>query len=277
MLAPIQLTIFWILTVIAIGLFLRRSYQLWRYMMLGRKEARFPQLIKRALKMAFIIFSQWCQFKNLDRKDRAMIGHAFMAWGFMIFVVYYTLFIVIGTGFGIAGVLTHTMFFFYYEWIMDIAAPFIIVGALWGIIRRYVVKPPRLAGEQTWEAIVILLTVLIHPFTHLFKGATSIALGHTPVGLGTNLPPISSALSNVFAGSSVASIEAAHTAFFWAHWGFVLFVLVFVAYSRYMHMLVAPFNILLRSARPKGALGYLDLDSPETLGAAPGICYRQAA
>jgi Fe-S oxidoreductase len=268
MLSPVALTIFWVLTVVAIALFLRRAYQLWRYLMLGRKEGRFPQLVNRALRMAFIVFSQWCQFKNLDKKDRASIGHVFMAWGFMIFVVYYVIFIVIGTGFGIAGVLTNTKFFFYYEWVMDVTAPFIIAGALWGIIRRYVVRPPRLAGEQTIEAMVILLTVLIHPFTHLFKGATSIALGHTPVGLGATLPPISSALSNIFIGNSVGSIEIAHTAFFWAHWGFVLFVLVFIAYSRYLHMLVAPFNILLRSPRPKGALSFLDLDSTETLGAA---------
>jgi Fe-S oxidoreductase len=268
MLSPVGLAIFWVLTVVAIALFSRRAYQLWRYLKLGRTEGTFPQLVSRMLRMAFIVFSQWCQFKNLDKKDRAMIGHAFMAWGFMIFVVYYVIFIIIGTGFGIAGVLTHTRFFFYYEWVMDVTAPFIIAGALWGIIRRYVVKPPRLAEEQTVEAAVILGTVLVHPFTHLFKGATSIALGHAPVGLGVTLPPISSALSNIFIGNSVGSIEAAHTAFFWAHWGFVLFVLVFIAYSRYMHMLVAPFNILLQSPRPKGALRFLDLDSTETLGAA---------
>jgi len=268
MLPPVELTIFWVLFVVAIGLFSRRAYQLWRYMMLGRKEGQFPQLVKRALRTAFIVFAQWCQFKNLDRKDRASIGHVFMAWGFIIFVVYYVIFIIIGTGFGVAGVLTNTKFFFYYEWVMDVTAPFIIAGALWGLIRRYIVKPPRLAGEQNIEAMVILVTVLIHPMTHLFKGATSIALGHAPVGLGATLPPISSALSNIFIGNSVRSIEIAHTGFFWTHWGFVLFVLVFIAYSRYLHMVVAPFNILLRSPRPKGALSFLDLDSTETLGAA---------
>jgi len=266
--SPVELAIFWVLSALAVSLFLRKVYHLWRYLMLGRKEGQFPQIVKRALRMAFIVFSQWCQFKNLNKMDRSMIGHAFMAWGFMIFVVYYLLFIIIGTGFGIAGVLTNTRFFFYYEWVMDVTAPFIIVGALWGIIRRYLVKPPRLDGEQTIEAMVILVTVLIHPFTHLFKGATSIALGHAPVGLGTNLPPISSALSTIFIGNSVSSIEIAHTVFFWAHWGFVLFVLVFIAYSRYLHMVVAPFNILLQSPRPKGALRPLDLESTETLGAA---------
>ena len=266
--SPVELAIFWVLFVVAVSLFLRRVYHLWRCLFLGRKEVQFGQMVKRLLPTVFIVLGQWCQFKNLSKKDRASIGHVFMAWGFMIFVIYYLIFIIIGTGFAISETLENTRFFFYYEWVMDIAAPFIVIGALWGIIRRYIVKPARLAGEQTVEAMVILVTVLIHPMTHLFKGATSIALGHPPVGLGLNLPPVSSALSNLFNGSAVSSVEIAYTGFFWAHWSIVLFVLVFIAYSRYLHMVVAPFNILLRSPRPKGALSPLDLDSAEILGVA---------
>ena len=266
--SPVELAIFWVLFVVAVSLFLRRVYHLWRCLFLGRKEVQFGQMVKRLLPTVFIVLGQWCQFKNLSKKDRANIGHVFMAWGFMIFVIYYLIFIIIGTGFAISETLENTKFFFYYEWVMDIAAPFIVIGALWGIIRRYIVKPARLAGEQTVEAMVILVTVLIHPMTHLFKGATSIALGHPPVGLGATLPPVSSALSNLFNGSAVSSVEIAYTGFFWAHWSIVLFVLVFIAYSRYLHMVVAPFNILLRSPRPKGALSPLDLDSAEILGVA---------
>lgn len=264
--SPIELVIFWVVFVVAIVLFLRRAYQLWRYTLLGRKEGKFPQIVKRLLKAAFIVVVNWCQFKKMTKRDRASIGHAFMAWGFMVFVIYYLIFIITGTGFTVSETLENTRFFFYYEWIMDIAAPIIIIGALWGIIRRYIVKPPRLAEEQTTEAMVILVTVLIHPVTHLFKGATSIALGQPPVGLGANLPPISSALSNIFMGNSVSSVEIAHTGFFWAHWSIVLFVLVFIAYSRYMHLVVAPFNILLRYPRPKGALRPINLDTAEIFG-----------
>jgi len=169
--------IFWVLFVLAVGLFLHRMYQLGRYMFLGRKEGSFGEMVRRALTTAVVVLGQWCQLKNLTLKDRASIGHVFMAWGFFTFVIFYLVFIIIGAGFGISETLKNTSFFFYYAWVMDIAAPFIIIGALWGIIRRYIVKPPRLAGEQTIEAMVILVTVFIHPMTHLFKEATSIALG----------------------------------------------------------------------------------------------------
>jgi Fe-S oxidoreductase len=273
--SPVSLTyggvsgyvIFWVLFALAVGLFLRRIYQLGRYLSLGKGEGRFGQLVRRALSTIVSVLGQWCQLKNLTTKDRASIGHVFMAWGFFLYIPFYLLFIIIGGGFGLSETLEHTRFFFYYAWVMDIAAPFIILGALWGIIRRYIVRPSRLKGEQTVEAMVILVTVLIHPMTHLFKEATGIALGNPPVGLGSSLPPISSALSRFFADSSPSSVQMANIGFFWAHWGFVLFVLVFIAYSRYLHMVASIFNVLLQSPRPKGALRPIDLETAQTFGA----------
>ncbi len=260
--------IFWGIFALAVGLFLRRMYQLGRYMFLGRKEGSFGEVVRRALTTAIAVLGQWCQLKNLTRKDRASIGHLFMAWGFFTFILFYFVFIIIGAGFGVSETLEHTSFFFYYAWVMDIAAVFVIAGASWGIIRRYVVKPPRLEGEQTIEAMVILVTVLVHPMTHLLKEATSIALAQPPAGLGSILPPVSSALSNLFAGSTVNSVQAANIGFFWAHWSIVLFVLVFIAYSRYLHMVASLFNIFFQSPLPKGALRSIDLETAESFGVA---------
>lgn len=258
--------IFWGVFILAMGLFLRRMYQLGRYMFLGQKEGNFSQMARRALATAVAFLGQWCQLKNLTLKNRASIGHSFMAWGFFIFIPFYFIFIIIGAGFGISEELEHTSFFFYYAWVMDIAAPLVIIAALWGIVRRYIVRPPRLAGEQTFEAMVILVTVAIHPVTHLFKEATSIALGQPPAGLGDILPPISAALSNLFSGSSVSSVQAANIGFFWAHWLIVLFVLVYIAYSRYIHMVAALFNVFFRSPVPRGILRSIDLENTENFG-----------
>jgi Fe-S oxidoreductase len=259
--------IFWILSALAVCLFLRRMYQLGRYLRLGRGEGGFRDMAKRLRSTAASVLGQWCQLKNLTTRDRSSIGHAFMAWGFFIFVPFYFLFIIIGGGLGLSETMENTHLFFYYAWVMDIVAPFGIIGALWGIIRRYIGKPSRLMGEQTIEAMVILVTVAIHPMTHLFKEATSIALGYPPAGLGLSLPPISSALSRFFASSSPSSVHMAHIGFFWAHWGVVLFVLVFIAYSRYLHIVASIFNVLLQSPRPKGALRPINFETAETFGA----------
>ena len=224
-LGAVGFVLFWGLTALATAIFFFRGYQLLRYLKLGRKVEKFPQIVKRILASIGHLIVQECQ-KNITRKDRAGIGHLFMVWGFLLFVIYYFFFIVIASGFGISEAMEHNVVYGIYSWVMDIAAPFIVIGALWGIIRRYITNPSRLEGQRTWEALLILITVLVHPVTHLFKEATSIALGHPPAGLGTVLPPVSSALSNVFNGSTESAIESASIGFFWAHWLVVLFVLV---------------------------------------------------
>lgn len=260
--------IFWLLTSIAFGLFAFRISRLVRYMFLGQKERGFGQLLRRGLVTAVTTVGQWCQLKGVTHKDRAGISHVIFAWGFFVFAVFYVVFIIVGAGFGLSETLEQTVFFSYYTWIMDIIAPIVILAAVWAIIRRYIIRPPRLKGEQTIEAMVILITVLLHPLTHLFKIATSIALNHPPAGLGTVLPPLSSSLSNLFNNISPDSIQAANTAFFWAHWLIILFVLVFIAYSRYLHMVASLFNIFFRSPLPKGSLRTIDLEAAETFGTA---------
>jgi len=260
--------IFWGLSIIALALFLGRTYRLWRYLLLGRSWGEFAHVPRRMLTSLFHVVAQWCQFRTISIRDFAGVGHILMAWGFFVFVFYYFIFIIIGAGLGISGTLENTGFFYYYAWVMDIAAPFVVIAALWGIIRRYIIRPPRLKGEQTVEAMVILITVCIHPLTHLFKQATGIALGYPPSGLGFATPIISSALSQLFIGADLNSVQNANIGFFWAHWATVLFVLVYIAYSRYLHIIAAPFNILLRPSTPLGALSPVDFQVTDAFGVA---------
>ncbi len=260
--------IFWILTFLAVVMFIYRISKLIRYMFLGQKEQSFRRLMHRGLSAIVITVGQWCQLKGISLKDKAGIGHVILAWGFSVFVIFYIVFIIIGIGFGLSEHLEHSVFFFYYSWIMDIISPIVIFVTLLAIIRRYVIKPPRLEGEQTAEAMIILITVLLHPLTHLFKIATGIALNHPPAGLGAILPPLSSGLSNLFINLSPDSIQIAHNAFFWTHWLIILFVLVFITYSRYLHMIASPFNIFFRSPLPKGTLRSINLETAEIFGTA---------
>ena len=141
--------IFWFLTTVAVGLFAYRISKLIRYMLLGQKEKGFGRLLHRGLSTTVTTLSQWCQLKGFTLKDRAGISHAIFAWGFSIFVIFYVAFIVIGAGFGLSNNLEHSTFFYYYTWIMDIMSPIIILAALWAIIRRYIIKPPRLPIRRT--------------------------------------------------------------------------------------------------------------------------------
>jgi Fe-S oxidoreductase len=257
--------LFWGLTAAAAGIFLWRSHQLLRLVLLGRGAPERGRLRRRALNAAAHLLLQVCQFKNLTRRNRASFGHAFMVWGFLLFGLYYTLFIVIGEGFGASEAMEHNRFYGYYSWVIDIAAPFVFVGALWAIVRRYVIRPERLKGEMTIEALFILLTVLIHPVTHIGKVSSQIAAGSPPAGLGIATPLISTAVSNLY--TNPAAIEAWNRFWFWSHWGSVLVVLVIIGYTRYLHMIAGVLNDILGRDSSRGMPELMDVANPATLGA----------
>jgi Fe-S oxidoreductase len=259
--------LFWGVFAVALGLFSYRIRQLLQYMFLGQKETGYKSWGKWITSTFAYVFSQLCQLKNFRARDRAPLGHALMAWGFFVFVLFYLFFFILAQGFGLAG-LENTNFLFYFAWVMDFMAVLVIIGAGWGLIRRFIVRPDRLKGEQTVEALIILLSVFTHPFAYLFNEATIIAMGAPPAGLGHSLlPPVSVWLSHLFTGSAL-SIQNWHVGFFWADWLTVLFVLVYIPYSRYLHIIAAIFNGIFRSRLPMGALNNIDLEKAESLGIA---------
>ena len=260
--------LFWGVFVIALGLFSYRIRQLLQYMFLGQKETDYKSWGKWITNTFTYVFTQLCQLKNFRSKDRAPLGHALMAWGFFVFVVFYFFLFILAQGFGLAG-LEDTSFAFYLTWVMDFMAVFIVIGAGWGLIRRFIVRPARLKGEQTVEALIILLSVFTHPFAYLFNEATIIAQGAPAVWLAHSLlPPVSAWLSHLFTGSAAVTLQNWHIAFFWADWLTVLFVLVYIPYSRYLHVIASIFNGILRSRQPYGALKSIDLEKAESIGTA---------
>jgi Fe-S oxidoreductase len=262
---PLFYVLFWGVLLGTLGLFFYRLRQLWQYMFLGQKETTTKSRVKAFWNTTVYVFSQLCQLKNFRWKDRAPLGHALMVWGFFISIIFYFFFIILTEGLGLIG-LEDTQFYFYSVWVMDFFAIFIFIGAAWGIIRRYIIRPDRLKGEQTTEAMIILLSVLAHPVTYVFEIATKISLGHAPAGLGhTLLPPVSAWISNLFTAG--AGTEGWYLGFLWAHWLTVVFVLAIIPYTRYLHIIASIFNGILRK-RPRTVLQPIDLEKAETLGTA---------
>ena len=255
--------LFWGLTALAAIIFLLRSSQLLKLVRLGKPEKQTSFGSKNLIIAIGRFIVQQCQFKNIFKKDRAPVGHVFMMWGFLVFATYYFFFIIIASGFGVFELMEHNGVYVVYCWIMDIVGPFVFIGAAWGLIRRYIIRPSRIEGQQTFEALIILLTVLLHPITHIGKIATQIAGGVPPAGLGLATPPLSTFFANLYpAGTNLA---AWHTGWFWAHWGFVLLVLAIFAFTRYFHVVAAIPNDALRPAR-KGLLSPLVLEDETSFG-----------
>ncbi len=258
--------VFWVITAAAAGLFGWRAFNLIRYLSLGRRVEKISGRWPRALKTLITVFIHPDQIKNLTPKDRAGILHGVFPIGFLVFVAYYILFVVIAGGFGLSG-LVSTPAFVYFGWAIDIISPPVIIAALWAIARRYIARPTRLEGEQGIEALVILLLVILIPATLVFRQSLDIAAGSPPAGLGIDLPPLSSFLSRLFGGSE-ESIRAASGGLFWSNWALVMFALVFAARSRLLHIPASLANTFFRPPPPRGVLSTIDLEKTERFGVA---------
>ena len=263
--SPVELAIFWVLFVIAVGLFAWRFYLLFRLLLLGQKENRFDNKVHRMIYMAFMTLFQWCSLRGVTRKDLAGMGHTMLFAGFLLMLLGYIIFIGLAEGFGLSRFLTGGTFETVYLSILDFAAIFVAAAVIWAAIRRYIVRPERLEGEINIEAGIILVLVFVLMVLHF----CIVGFSYAAYGVPTFWPIIGGALARFLAGTAISqgTLIAVYKSVWWLHYLVILGFLVFIAYSKHLHILASFPNILLRGLTPKGALKPIDLDKAEILGA----------
>ncbi|MFC1951900.1 (Fe-S)-binding protein [Chloroflexota bacterium] len=279
--------LFWALFAIAFGLFSQRIYFLVRLMRLGREDKRFEGVWYRFKSMLVESASQWCSLKNVSlgrrintvlaelfpqgtnlmsggRRDLAGIGHALLFFGFGVMLIGYIIFIGLAEGFGLHEIIIGTTFETVYSSIMDIAAVFVIIVIIWAAIRRYVVRPDRLVGEISAEASFILLMV----FSLMVLHVAIEGFGYAAANISTAWPPLGGALASFLSGTAISqgTLEAVSIAAWWLHYVIIIGFLVFIPYSKHLHLLASFPNLTFRSLSPKGALKPIDLEKVETFG-----------
>ncbi len=253
--------IFWVLFAIAFGLFAQRSYFLLRLLRLGQKEEYSKSIGHRITAMLVEVLFQWCNLKTVTRKDLAGIGHALMFWGFSLFLIGYIIFIGFGGGFGLSSLLKASTFEIVYSSILDITGLLVIIAIVWATIRRYILKPERL--EASAEAGVILLLIFSLMVLHFcIEGFGS------AYGVQSSWPPIGAALASFLTDMGIpkSTLAAAYKGAWWLHYIIILGFMVYIPYSKHLHILVSPFNVLFKSLASKGALKLIDPKEARTIG-----------
>lgn len=254
--------IFWVLFIVAFSLFAKRLYFLYRLMSLGKQENRFDRMGERVKNMLTVVIPQWCTLKSVTSKDLAGIGHALLFWGFSCFLISYIIFIGLAEGLGLYPYLMHNAFSRVFFTILDFAGLLVLFSMVWAAIRRYVIRPDRL--EISVEAGVIMLLVSSLMVLHFCIESFAMA------GSGdiTTLPPISSAIARLLAGSGIANdtmISISHFAW-WLHYILIIGFMVYIPQSKHLHVLASAFNVLFRPLGPKVVLEPLPLEAFEDEG-----------
>lgn len=237
---------------------------------LGRPVWRFDRPLERIWGMIKIVIFQQRVLQRLSPRDLSGIAHAIIFWGFLLFVPSYLIFIFGNSAWPHfaewllrpTGVRIYTSF-------LDVWAALIIGALIWGAVRRWVVKPRRLAFDVTQSAeaaIIIGLLGSLMTFS-ILTDTFYIAKG----GTGPEaFVPIGGALGRWFQGLGVSTDVATtlHGIFWWLHYLNILVFAVYIPLSKHMHLIASPANALFRKLEPGGTLAPTqDLETSEHLGA----------
>jgi Fe-S oxidoreductase len=233
----------------------------WRKLMAAmlrakKPDPRFDHLGERIRAFLVYVLGQ----ARLLRWPYAGILHALIFWGFVVLLTAIAQAIIeaLWQGFRFNDVPGAPVIAF----LQDIFCIAALTGVVLALVNRLVVNPTRFRASHRGDAVLILAwigTLLI--FMDL-NYATLIADGRPAWAMAADRP-VASALSQLFTplGAGSDALRWLHGFFFWGHLTLVFSFLVYLGYSKHLHIITAAPNVFFKSTTPKGALPALDIES----------------
>src|SRR5438309_2873689 len=237
---------------VAIALFARRALLLYRLIRMGKPVARFDDLPARAQAEAVVVVGQ---SKLLQRLGPGLM-HAAIFWGFI--VLFPTIFIAM-----IGVVDQHATLPWlgrqaWYALLVDIFAFLVLAGVVTAFVIRKIQRPRRFAGSHVVEADVILLLIGGIVVSLFLWHGSQIALGLNE--FPASWAPISSLVAQALPQQWGPYIERGAV---WAHVLIILGFLVYLPYSKHLHIFLAAVNVFFGRTRARGRLEPIDLEAPD--------------
>src|SRR5262245_22447370 len=266
MLAPmvVRAAVLLLLVGTAFALAARRARQLTRMVRLGRPVDRRGDLPRRAAREATEVLGQ----RKLLQRFGPGFMHALIFWGFLILLTTilevggqvvdpaFELPIVGGTAW--LGVL------------QDLLALGVLVGIAIALTIRLVQRPERFVGSHGTDAYRILGLIFWIVATLFLARGARIALGYAPETWWT---PVSTTAAAGLGWMSEGLQRATMWTTLWVHLLIILGFLVYLGYSKHLHIATSAINVWFANTRPRGTLAPLKID----LEAADGDVYLGAA
>jgi Fe-S oxidoreductase/nitrate reductase gamma subunit len=144
----------------------------------------------------------------------------------------------------------------------DIFCTAALTGVVLALINRIFIRPARFRGSHKGDALLILAWIATLLVCMELNYATKIAQGNPPEALAA-WRPVASALSHLFSGLGAQSsaLTGVHGFFFWAHLCLVFAFLVYLGYSKHLHIVTSTFNVIFMNTQPKGRLAPVDIEA----------------
>jgi Fe-S oxidoreductase/nitrate reductase gamma subunit len=237
----------------AFGLIIRLLYRILRT---GKPENRFDRWGER---IRGVLVYVGAQARVLAQP--AGFGHFIIFWGF-IFITIGTLDHMLSTiipGFRLERIVGHSVASVLI-WFQDIFGILVIGAIIVSAVRRYMLKPERLKiddPEAPRQAGFILMLIFI--LIMLMYGIRGTAIIMDPERMSRAAAPISHYVAGLIMRWEI-NRPLANTAFSWGHHLIIFIFLLYIPFSKHVHIVGAIPNVLFRNLRAKGALGTMNLE-----------------
>ncbi len=247
---------FYALIAVALVLFARRVSVLVRLMLKGKADMRWDRVPARLARVIVFVVGQ---ARLIGGDFWPGLMHATIFWGFII--------LTLGTleffGKGVTEsfslpFLSDTPVYLVLEDLFSVA---VIAAVGYAAFRRLVTKPRRLTLSP--EGLVILLLIFGLMVTDLSTDACRILLAPAPTDPWQFA---GRALASIFAGLPRGAVQGLFHVSWWLHAVLLLGFLVWLPFSKHLHVLAAPFNVFFAPLTPKGQFRTADLENAETFG-----------
>jgi Fe-S oxidoreductase len=249
----IVLLVVFVLVLIAFGFIVRR---LFRLLALGRPENRFNRWGRR---LWSVIVFVGAQARVLAQP--AGLGHFIIFWGF-IFITLGTIEHILGMiipGFGFDTVFGHAVAGVL-SFCQDVSGILVIAAIIVAVFRRFVLKPERLKIDDPKAAqeagLILFLIFLLIVLMYAMRG-TQILL--EPGRLSQAAAPFSHYAAAWMRDWDV-DLALANSIFAWAHHMIIFFFLIYIPFSKHIHILGAIPNVFFRNLGPSGTLSRMDFE-----------------
>ena len=232
-------------------LFTRRARYLYGVVRAGKPVKRFDDVAARLRAEATVVLGQ---SKLLQRLGPGLM-HAAIFWGFIVLLP--TILIAM-----IGAVDPHATLPWlgaqgWYSLLVDVFAVLVLAGVLAAFAIRKLQRPARFKGSHLGEADLILGLIGGIVVTLLLWHASQIALALNDYPAAW--APASSALSHPV-GPAAPWLERVAV---WAHVLLILTFLVYLPYSKHLHIAVAAINVYFGRTRARGRIEPIDFTQPD--------------
>ena len=245
--------ILWILTAVSMFFFVRRITKIVGVLKKAKPENRLEHIKAQIMSFIKFVLGQ----KRLFNERSIGLPHFLFFWGFVFYALSFWWNL-------IRGLLPFLQIPYaddisIISLLLEISGVLVLLSIIVAVIRRVFFPPEHL--QRSFDAAIILSLIAILMIT--------LILGQSYKNIFEPNPwnPLGSTIAVSMSGMSATQADNMYTVMWWIHMITVLFFLAYIPYSKHMHLLASPFNVLFSNSKHPADLTIKSKDEDIAAGA----------